>query len=415
MQSQQPSHQEQSGIGVMGTLGAGVGVCAEALPKGMRALEGTADRTHAEYGNYQCGDGSVMVWIPAFYYKIGTGRNELLPNRIDIKPFHAFSSVMEAAASGYALHRAFHDGGVRTGFFIDKYLCSNSGGIASSVKGGAPLSTYARHNPISALSGQPTNAYHGTIAAAKTRGPDFFVASQFQRAALAMLALAHAQAATGETCAWFDPEGCTSFPKGCNNGDLGDEHDASVAYEPNGYSNCGLTGSGTPFAKTTHNGQASGVTDLNGLLWEVSPGLTAALDTGRHFVLAPSARMKDMTGGAGEGPRDLWGTEEQLLRAGYEPVSPASASVLSEATSGAGWRDTGLGIPQRNASRWVKPFAGDSDDEDDAGDLRGPNGLCPVAGGYWSDGADAGVWALSLGNVRGNSSSYVGFRAALYL
>ena len=33
-----------------------------------------------------------------------------------------------------------------------------------------------------------------------------------------------------------------------------------------------MTGSGVPFAKTTHNGQACGVADLNGNMWEVASG-----------------------------------------------------------------------------------------------------------------------------------------------
>jgi hypothetical protein len=399
-------------IGIAGQQGFGVGTCPGSLPTGMAALSGTDDVTGENYGNYQFQDGSAMVWIPAFYYKIGTGRNGLALNQVDVQPFCAYDAVAESEAAGYALHRAFHDGGVRDGFFIDKYLCSNNDGIASSLKSGSPLSTWKDHNPLSALNGKPTNAYHGVIAAAKTRGPAFFAASQFQRAALALLALAHAQAATStDACAWYDPKGVTSFPKGCNSGDFGDVYDQEIAYEPEGYSNCGKTGSATPFARTTHNGQASGVADLNGLMWEVSPGLTAASDTGQYFVLAPSARMKDMTAGAGKGPRDLWGTATQLLAAGYEPVLRES-QILSEATAGRGWQDTGLGIPQHNTSRWVKPsFEGTAEAEGE----QGVPGMCPIAGGSWSTGANAGVWALHLDGVRTASSSDVGFRAALYL
>lgn len=303
-------------IGSAGTAGFGVGTCPSPPPPGMSPLAGTTEHGHDDFGNYQFSDGSVMVWIPAFYYKIGTGSNGLAVNQVDVKPYSAYITAAVAAAAGYALHRAFYDGGERDGFFIDKYLCSNNAGAASSLKNGDPLSTWKDHNPLSGLKGKPANAYHGVIDAAKTRGDAFFAASQFQRAALALLALAHAQAATSiDACAWYDPKGITSFPKGCNSGGFGDVHDAEIAYEPEGYSNCGKTGSGTPFARTTHNGQPSGVADLNGLLWEVSPGLTCASDTGRYFVLTPSARMKDMTAGAGKGAHDLWGTAAQLLAA----------------------------------------------------------------------------------------------------
>jgi hypothetical protein len=64
------------------------------------------------------------------------------------------------------------------------------------------------------------------------------------------------------------------YPRGCNNNGLGDLDDSQVRYQSDGYSNCGKTGSGSPFAKTTHNGQECGVADLNGLMYEVSPGVT---------------------------------------------------------------------------------------------------------------------------------------------
>lgn len=37
--------------------------------------------------------------------------------------------------------------------------------------------------------------------------------------------------------------------------------------------------------------------------------------------------------------------------------------------------------------------------------------MCPIASGNWNNGANAGVWALNLNNVRGNSNNNVGFRA----
>ena len=37
--------------------------------------------------------------------------------------------------------------------------------------------------------------------------------------------------------------------------------------------------------------------------------------------------------------------------------------------------------------------------------------MCPIAGGNWNNGANAGVWALNLSSVRGDSSNDVGFRA----
>ena len=264
-------------IGTPGEQGFGVGVCP-APPAGFSSLPGTADPASDNYGNYQYSDGSIMVWVPRFYYRIGSAASPRYAaygaNAIDILGDAAFGSEADANAYGYSLHRAFFDGGVQPGFFVDKYQCSNNSGVASSLRYGAPLSTAAAHNPISALDGAPSNTYGGTIAAAKTRGAAFHPGSIFIYGALAMLSMAHGQAAASATwCAWYGAAGVTNFPKGNNNNALRDVNDASVLYVSDGYSNCGQTGSGTPFAKTTHNGQACGVADLNGNMYEVALGV----------------------------------------------------------------------------------------------------------------------------------------------
>lgn len=264
-------------IGLAGQQGFGVGVCP-VLPVGYAALPGTADPASDNYGNYTYVDGSVMVWVPRFYYRIGSPASPRYAthgaNAIDIVGDSVFKSEADANSAGYALHRAFFDGGPQLGFFVDKYQCSNNSGIASSLRYGAPLSTGAAHNSISALNGAPANTYAGTIAAAKTRGGAFHPCSIFIYGALAMLSMAHGQAATATTwCAWYDATGVSNFPKGNNNGALRGTNDTSVLYVSDGYSTCGQTGSGAPFAKTTHNGQACGVADLNGNVYEVALGI----------------------------------------------------------------------------------------------------------------------------------------------
>lgn len=270
-------------IGTAGTAGFGVGVAPDlAAAQGYTALAGYDDATSDNYGNYQYTDGSIMVWIPAFYYRIGHLDSPHYAaygaNAIDVASWGEFANVAAANAAGYALHRAFYDNGqVQPGFFADKYMASNNGGIASSIALGAPLSTHPDHNPISGLTGTPGNFYGGCFDAAKTRGPQFFPAMRYMHTVLALLATAHGQAATSAAaCAWYDAAGTTNFPKGNNNNAFADANDTSVTFTHDGYSggNSALTGSGTPFAKTTHNGQACGVTDLNGNMYEVSPGLT---------------------------------------------------------------------------------------------------------------------------------------------
>jgi hypothetical protein len=267
-------------IGNAGEQGFGVGI-APIRPENMTPMSNYFIKSSSNYGNYEYADGSIMVWIPKFYYKITS------PNNISIKGIDTYATTVLANAAGYALHRVFIDGNVeKDGFFVDKYMISKNawgaGYIGSSLKNGLPISTHADHNPIVDLTACAGNYYYEMIKAAHARdGVDgaenassiFFCCSKFIYSALAMLALAHAQASSATTyCAWYNAT--YNYPKGCNNDALHDVDDATVEYVTDGYSNCGKTGSGTPFAKTTHNGQECGVADLNGLMWEISIGAT---------------------------------------------------------------------------------------------------------------------------------------------
>jgi hypothetical protein len=366
-------------IGTPGEVGFGVGICpAASVPPGMTPMDGCFVQTSPNYGNYQFRDGSVMVWIPKFFYRIHawgptitaatkanpcqltaaghglvtgnkifvaevggmTALNGLvytvtrvdddnftldgvdssaygtftsggsfvkgvgaayefnrtlathLRNSVSVVGVETFSTVAAANAMGYALHRAFVDGGVeQLGFFVDKYKCSKrawgTGFIASSIKDGAPLSSGSAHNPFADLTGG-ANAYYSAIDLAHRRdgfngalpaaGSSFFAVSIFIRAALALLSLAHGQASQNDTaCAWY--HATYNFPKGCNNNALKDANDSAVVYVSDGYSNCGRTGSATAFAKATHNGQLNGVADLNGLMHEVAIGATCIATT----------------------------------------------------------------------------------------------------------------------------------------
>lgn len=276
-------------IGVPGGPGFGVGVCdPDELPAGMTPLSGCYDRMSWNYGNYQFTDGSIMCYVPKFYYKIGTAGNGLAVNVVDVKPAGEYANTAAANADGYALHRAYIDGGAeKTGFFVDKYKVSKvaygTGYVGASVKNGLPISTAAAHNPAADLTASGgNNAYYVAIDCAKARdgvngaanaSSNFFCCSRFIHAALALLSLAHGQASTSTAfCAWY--QSGANFPKGCNNDALRDASDTSVLYTTDAYLNCGKTGSGVVFAKTTHNGQDCGVADLNGLMYEISIGIT---------------------------------------------------------------------------------------------------------------------------------------------
>lgn len=414
-----------SHIGTPGGPGFGVGICPNP-PAGMFEMSGTRDPYSPNYGNYRYQDGSVMVWVPAFYYRIGNAANPTYAaygaNSIDVQGFNSYDTVAAANAAGYALHRAFYDGGsVQSGFFVDKYLASNNGGVASSVKNGLPLSTNSVHNPISVLNGAPANYYYGVIAAAKTRGANFFPASIFVFKALAMLSLAHAQASTSSAyCAWYDAAGVTNFPKGCNNSALGDANDASLTFVSDGnatYPAAARTGSANVLEKTTHNGQRCGVVDLNGCMWEVNLGLTS--DGTNFYAMKTSVAMKNVTAG-NTLATDAWGaagiaalytsigaTYGEVTASSSQKVVGSAGQVLDASTSGNNWTMTGAGVPLTSGGS--NQFGNDG-----LWDWR-VNELCPISGGDWSPGSLSGVWALGLIGVRSYSGHSVGFRAALYL
>lgn len=423
-------------IGTPGRQGFGVGIIPESLlPEGMYLLPGTETIGHDNYGNYQFQDGSIVCCVPIHWIKIGTGSNGLDVNDIDVAPYSEYASESDANDDGYFLPRCFIDGGeTKIAYFVDKYQCSKNawgtGYIASSIKDGLPISTHADHNPIAGLTNCSGNYYYEAINAAKARDgengnaaadPNWFCCPRFIYTDLAMLSMSHGQAASAATyCDWYDATGAKNYPKGCNDNALGDTDDAAVSYVSDGYSNCGKTGSGTPFAKTTHNGQNCGVADLNGNMHEVSIGVTS--DGTSYYVADESTAMKDFTAG-NSAVTDHWGATgiaalmtEVLIPYMEDSVwgylGSGTNQVLSESISGNGALLRSLGIPK------------DSDGYDGTGtnqfgkdgiyhyQLR--NELCVLSCGDWGYAAMAGVWSSHWDHSRAYSGRYVGLRCACY-
>jgi hypothetical protein len=407
-------------IGIPGAMGFGVGICP-AIPAGFSELIGTRDKLHDNYGNYiHNSSGSIMCWVPAHYHLWGTGANGFAINNPDIKPLSAFANQAAANAAGYALDRSFvNAGAIKTGVFVDKFFCSNNGaGVAASIKKGIPLSSSAANNGFSTLINAPANDFSGALVAAKTRGANFFCSTRYIRVMLARLALAQAQNAEGpHICAWIDEDGITSYPKGCNNNALGDSNDPMVIYLGTGYQNAGRTGSATHFARTTHNGQANGVADLNGCIWAIELGMTS--NGSNFFALKTSVDVKNLTAGntlatdawgaAGIAANydDLGATFRSLTASNSQKSFGSASAVFAGAVSGNNWQGDSLGLPVNVSG--TNLFGSDG-----LWDYR-VNELCPISGGHWYNGATAGVWALHLSNVRSSSIDSVGFRAALYL
>ncbi|MGK9367514.1 hypothetical protein ACSSWA_01275 [Melioribacter sp. Ez-97] len=294
---------EVNDIGKPGEIGFGVGICPEELlPAYLIPMTGTYDKMSENYGNYvNVIDGSVAVYIPAHAFKV---THDPAPpyfgNKVDCESLKNYGYSEEAAnQAGYWVPRSCKNGGqIKKGYFCDKYIWSLTNfqagvsGIASSVKYGNPITSSveslrdAVNNYTGSFSncisnGQsPSNNYAGAIAAAKSRGNDYFPKTIFIDADLALLSQAHAQAAASTSaCAWYDPAGIKNYPKGNNNYGV-DYDDPSVTYQAcdDGYwfsrNEARKTGSASNFPKTTHNGQLCGVADLNGNLWEICIGIT---------------------------------------------------------------------------------------------------------------------------------------------
>lgn len=439
-------------IGTAGQMGFGVGIYPQTLPTGFSAMAGTTDVASANYGNYTYTDGSVMCFVPKFYYRIGSASSPRFAtygaNAIDVVGTETFQTTAAANQAGYALHRAFIDGGVeKTGFFMDKYKCSNGttsnlGTLSGAVRsqfGGVPISltsttTYTRSQNFVTTEGTCTGILADAVLLARHRGIGIFnVPTIFMYSAVWILQLAHGQAASGSAaCAWYDAGLTTNFPKGCNNGALQDTNDSSVTYATAGDSGISAkpkTGATANFNKTTHNGQANGIADLNGGLYEPMLGLTNSgssatastqVTTNNFFILKQSVSYLQLKGGWNTS-NDAWQSSGNITT-NYEAFTQTatfsaaanhrwgngSNAVLSGSTTGSGWLNTGAGMPLN-----------DSQTNTTGTNLFGldymykynMDNLAPLACGTWSAAALAGL-GYRFFSARSDVGNDVGFRAS---
>ena len=424
--------------------GAGMGLCPDAnwlATLGLSAMTGTTDQAHENWGTYQHANGGVSGFIPKFYYREGDPADPAYAtygaNTLTIKGIDTFSGEVAANIAGYALHRAFINNGVEVpGFFVDKYLASKDGtSSCKSVKNGNPISltTSATYNSSNGMAGC-TGILADAVVLARARGAGWNAELAFQRDALAKITRWIAQHSTSTTyCAWYDPSGVTNFPKGCNTA-LKDANDATVTFTSAGAGdvNKPLTGSASNLAKTTHNGQACGIADVNGAMYQALLGVTmagtSAADsaqntTGDAYVLKRSARHANLTGGFG-GTNDAWGTTSSLTAnfdlingflpwtsaTGWEYFGNGSNQVFSGATSGTDYLRSCSGI----ANTTGMSAAGTNQFGADGNYRYGRANLSPLASGSWGDAGGAGVFCRGWVSDRSLGSSDVGFRAAAY-
>lgn len=178
-----------------------------------------------------------------------------------------------------------------------------------------------------------------------------------------------------------------------------------------------MTGSGVPFAKTTHNGQACGVADLNGNMWEVASGFIRTTANG-FLVFKDTVDIRILTD-------DGTGATGAYNIAHYDPIDLSAVIGAQNAWTYFGngsnqvfgfstdkntaiYKQTSIGIPLAagiSATGTVE-FGND-------GLYRAlVDQLSVVVGGYWNYAAVSGVFAMALNNVRSNSYDNGGGRAS---
>jgi len=391
-------------IGVSGEIGFGVATCpADLIPSGWRGLVGHDNIISENYGNYVDANGSILVYIPKHYYRY-TGNTLEISHR---------------PLSGFVIDRSFINAGKEVnGVFVYKYGAVNSNGIFASKKNLDPLSTNSAHNPISGLNGAPANNYGGLYTAVKTAGLNYFLTPIFIYSMLARLAFAHGKAATTTVaCAYMDVN--PKMPKGNLNNALKDVNDSGVVFTPSGYSNCALTGSGEPFAKTTHNGQECGIADLNGNMWEVASGFIR-YDADGFLVLKESVDIRAILNdsitqtGGGAYDKDLYDvidiSDIVSSNAGWTYLGNGTNAVFAMNTSRttADYKRTALGI----ANAAGVSASGTTEFGNDGLYRYLRNEMACLVGGDWSSSSNAGAFAVNLSHYRTYSSYFVGGRAS---
>lgn len=424
-----------------GTPGFGVGIYPgdeEKLSSEMflTGMDGYDDPNSDNYGNYQHTNGSIYVFIPKFYYCFELDTEEEIQNAMTysglthdqieqiktrspynafvIAPGSAFTDEADANSHNFILHRAFIDGGEeKSGFFIMKYVASRgttgTSTTALSVKNGKPISLYSSSNYTTSkgMTSACTGILKDAITLSKNQGSNYNCASVFMYSALALLSKFLGTVATSaDYCAWYDPYLTTNFPKGCNSS-LKDTDDSSVTFTTcgdNGDSLKPLAGSGSPFAKTTHNGLNCGVTDLNGTVVEISTGLGYV--SGYH-IMKTSAKLTDFTRNNVDGATNTYSDLWEALNATYNEDSWGNSSATSLRSSYSGHdRDLNGVWPAKGGTSGTAEFG------KDYSAIRSYSGV--DCGGYWNNSSGAGVFYRYSRNWTSSNLSG-GFRSAGYL
>lgn len=203
-------------------------------------------------------------------------------NSLVVAPADSFTDEADANANGFILPRAFIDGDVeQDGFFISNTLVVLTGTNPKNFFVGLQNQNDGNGKYIARM----TSSISG-IDGGVSKCIDLFSRTEssfqqdcglrlvtcFMMAAISCLSLIQGQYATSnDDCAWYDPSLKMNYPKGINNRNR-DVDDPSVTINVAMSPTSGDVIANN-YAKTTHNGSNSGITNVNGWLWGTSLGV----------------------------------------------------------------------------------------------------------------------------------------------
>lgn len=339
---------------------------------------------------------------------------ERSPNQaIVIAPGSAFTNESEANSHGFILHRAFIDGGKEMpGFFIANsllYYSASSNNLNTDTKyyyyfGAKELNHYeydlaeSHVQGIVRLDGNtppvwPDFTDNGTLNSAVTlcrKFSGFNLASVFMWSAISMLSFAAGLYCKDATeCAWYKDSGNIG-PRG-NNSTTKDADDSTVTF-PTMSNNIG-----TPFpsdsgqyAKTTHNGTISGITNVNGWLWQPLLGTNGNYNK----VMPESTVLADITSAGTELNEGEIVETDPIGRWGNNALSKSvtwftQVSGAERAMCGVAPLAKPYSVPSNNSE--IELFGADNF-------YRYSGRTAPLVGGGWGNGATAGVFSRNYSN-----------------
>ena len=381
-----------------GEIGFGVGLAPQEIVDYYNLTLLSSEPGNADYGNYRDSSGSIMVWIPKFYFRIVED---------SAAPYYGCRfDVSFEPKSGYIIHRAFIDGGKEVpGFFIDKYTASVENQVLVSKRNNSPLVSGTYTGVTTAITNLfPSKGWQNQcgyfLDAVKTRGQAYSLTTTFQFNALAVLADAYYQICyrngTTSQIGWASK--APYQPKG-NNNSLKDYNDNSVTFSQGTGSYSGIAAtascSDANLPKITHNGEKCGVTDVNGNVYKWCIG--AKTNGGTSIgILKESVYARSIT------------RSNATTASNYDnvtiPYQPSSYYFGNGTTS---------------------PFKPMTDRNDGnyrlncSGIASNANGISSAdffgfVGGDYNSPTNAGMWDLYLVYSLAVSGSYIGCSASLY-